>query len=184
MTTLIGYGGGGKGGGGGSSTPTEDPDSLRSRSFARIIDLISEGEIEGFADPDNRFRCIYLDGTPIENSDGSRNFKGVSVASRNGTQTQSYMPGFPAAESEQPVTVKVTQSTPVVRTISSSIYDAVRVTLSIPQLSSVNTKTGDTTGTNVQIAIDIQPNGGSWTQVKNDLLSGKTTTTYQRSYTI
>ncbi len=185
MTTLIGYGGGGKGGGGGgSSSPTEDPDSLRSRSFARVIDLIGEGEIEGFADPDNRLRCIYLDGTPIENSDGSRNFKGITVAQRYGTQNQSYMPGFPAAESEQSVSVKVTQSTPVVRTISSSIYDSVRVTLSIPQLSSVNTKTGDTTGTNVRIAIDIQPNGGSWTQVKNDLISGKTTTKYQRSYNI
>lgn len=186
MTNIIGFGGGGGkgGGGGGGSTPTEDPDSLRSRSLARIIDLIGEGEIEGFADPSNRFRCIYLDGTPIENSDGSRNFKGVTVASRNGTQNQSYVPGFPAAESEQAVGVKVTQSTPVVRTISSSIYDSVRVTISIPQLTKVNTKTGDTTGTSVRIAIDIQPSGGSWDQVKQDTISGKTTTKYLRSYNI
>jgi len=31
--------------------PTKDPDTLNSRQFATIQDLISEGEIEGFATP-------------------------------------------------------------------------------------------------------------------------------------
>ena len=42
----------GAGGGGGNESPPPPyraPDSLHSRSFATVQDLISEGEIEGFA---------------------------------------------------------------------------------------------------------------------------------------
>ena len=48
-----GKGGGGGGGGGGPSvnTPTEAKDSLDSTAYANILDLIGEGEIEGFATP-------------------------------------------------------------------------------------------------------------------------------------
>ena len=46
-----GGGGGSKGGGGGSRTPTTAKDSLNSKSFAKILDVISEGEIEGIHDP-------------------------------------------------------------------------------------------------------------------------------------
>src|ERR1051326_6860919 len=40
---------GGKGGGGAARTPQEDPNTLRSRAYATIIDMISEGPIEGFS---------------------------------------------------------------------------------------------------------------------------------------
>ena len=53
-TKLIKGAGGGGGGGGGGGTrqpppPYRAPDTLHSRSFATVQDLISEGEIEGFA---------------------------------------------------------------------------------------------------------------------------------------
>lgn len=48
---LRGSGGGGKGGsGGGAAGISEVPDGLQSKMFASIIDLVSEGPIEGFAD--------------------------------------------------------------------------------------------------------------------------------------
>ena len=50
MTYIIGSGGGGKGGGGGGRTPHEDKDNLDSKQFAKVLDLISEGEIEGLVD--------------------------------------------------------------------------------------------------------------------------------------
>ena len=51
MSKIIGSGGGGgKGGGGGGGTPTEAKDNLDSKSFARVLDLIGEGEIEGLDD--------------------------------------------------------------------------------------------------------------------------------------
>ena len=83
--------GGGKGGGGGSSSPpTEDADSLQSRQFANVIDLLSEGEIQGLDDGN---KSIFLDGTPVEDTRGRNNFSNFRVETRTGTPTQDYLPG-------------------------------------------------------------------------------------------
>lgn len=180
---IIGAKGGGKGaGGGGTRSPVEAADSLRSRQLARIIDLICEGEIEGLATGDEQ--SIYYDKTPLKNPDGTFNFSGVTTAFRPGTQSQGYIPGFPDVESEHPVNVQVTYASPVVRTITSSVYSQARVTVSIPQMTDVNTANGDTNGSSVDISIDLQSNGGSYNTVLTDTISGKTTTKYQRSYLV
>lgn len=70
---VTGSGGdGGKGGGGGGIK--EDPESLRSRSEASFVCVLSEGEIEGFEDGVDPLKRIYLDGVPVKNRDGSLNF--------------------------------------------------------------------------------------------------------------
>lgn len=160
MTKLIkGFGGGGKGGGKSGHTPTEDPDSLLSRQYARVLDLLSEGEIEGLIDG---LRSIYLDGTPVQNTDGTYNFSGVSFHSRNGTQSQDLISGFPLAESEQNVSIQVVAATPIVRTVTNANLNAVRVTVSVPQLTFQDRSTGDLRGTSVELAIDLQSNGGGY----------------------
>lgn len=180
--TIIGAGGGGKAGGKGR-VAVESPDDLRSRAFARIIDLISEGEIEGLVTGD--LKSVYLDGTRVENDDGTQNFTGVTAAFRNGTQGQSYIPGFEAVESEQSVGLQVTNASGgVVHSVSDTTLSACRVTIGIPQLTKQNTKNGDIGGSSVQIAIDVKPNGGSYTEVVLDTIQGKTTTRYQRSYRV
>lgn len=185
MTQIIGFGGGGKSGGsGGSRSPVEDPDSLRSRSFARIIDLLSEGEIEGLVTPADPLKSVYLDRTKVQNDDGSYNFTGVTLATRNGTQAQTFISGFPSVEAEVAVGVQVEQATPVVRSITSAAYDSARVTISIPQLSKINTNNGDTTGSQVRIKIEVQANGGSYVEQVDDTIKGKTTTKYQKSYLV
>ena len=83
-------GGGGKGGGGGSRTPTEADDTLQSIQFANVLDLISEGEIQGLDDGN---KSIFLDDTPVQNADGTNNFSGYTVVTRNGTQAQNHIPG-------------------------------------------------------------------------------------------
>lgn len=184
MSEMIirGAGGGGKRKGGGSThVPTEAPDSLRSRAYARVIDVISEGEIEGLV---NGLKSIYLDDTPIQADDGSMNFSGVTVAWRNGSPTQSYVPGFAAVENEIAVETEVKNVAPVVRAISNKNLSAVRVTVSVPQLSYQDPSTGNLSGTSVEIAIDINNNGGGWLEVKRDTISGKTMSRYQRSYRI
>ena len=109
MTDLIiGAGGGGKGGGGSARVAQEAPDSLRSKASARVMDLISEGEIEGLVDG---LKSVYLDDTPIENADGSFNFSGVALEARPGTQQQGYVPGFAAVENEVAVGVEVITDT-------------------------------------------------------------------------
>ena len=162
MTEIIkGHGGGGgKGGGGGSGrVAVEAPDSLKSTQYANIIDVISEGEIEGLVEG---LKSIYLDDTPLQNADGTFNFTGVTVSTRNGTQSQEYIPGFSAAEAEGPVGVQIKQASSVVRSITNSNNTAVRVTLSVPQLSQQDTTNGDINGTSVEVAIDVQTDGGGF----------------------
>ena len=132
-----GGGGGGKGGGGGSShTPTEADDSLQSKQFANALDLLSEGEIEGLDDGN---KSIFFDGTPLQAADGSYNFKDYSIATRNGTQDQSYIPGvFSNIESEKVVGVEVTKAAPVIRQITDSNVNRVRVTINFRVCRNLN----------------------------------------------
>ena len=176
-------GGGGKGGGNVARASIEAPDSLRSIEYARVLDLVSEGEISGLVLPGGQ--SININDTPLQNADGTYNFSGVTVASVNGTQAQAYLPGFPASENENAVSTEVKFAASVTRTISNVNVNAVRVTISVPQLTEQNTTTGDLNGASAVIAIDIQSNGGGFvTQTLPDggSISGKTTTRYQRSY--
>ena len=161
-------------------TPDGGSTTLRSRAYARIMDLVSEGEIEGLV---NGAKSIYLDGTPLQNADGSFNFKNVTYETRTGTNTQTYIPGFGGVESETTVNTEVQASASIVRTISDADVNAVRVTVSLPALYFQNSQ-GDLEGQSVQLAIDVQPSGGSYSQVLLDTISGKTTSKYQRSYRI
>ena len=181
MTELIiGAGGGGKGGGGASARVAQEaPDSLRSKAYARVVDLISEGEIEGLVDG---LQSVYLDDTPIQNADGTTNFSGVTLETRDGTQQQSYVPGFSSVENEVPVGVEIKASQPVVRSITDPDVDAVRIKVSVGQLTNQDTTNGDLNGSAVSFSIDRQVSGGGFVEVINDTISGKTTTKYQRSY--
>ena len=174
----AGGGGGGKGGGGGSS-PTEAVDSLQSKQFANALDLISEGEIEGLDDGN---KSIFFDGTPLQAADGTYNFTDYTIVTRTGTQGQSYIPGvFSNVESETSVGVEVTNATPVIRQITDSDVDRVRVTIQIPSLQQIEDD-GDIVGTSVSISIQVQYNGGGYSTVKTDTISGKSSGSYQRDY--
>jgi len=99
---IIGSGGGGKSGGGSARVAQEAADSLRSKAYARVVDLVCEGEIEGLV---QGLQSVFLDDTPIQNADGSYNFSGVTLESRPGTQQQGYIPGFASVENEVSVGV-------------------------------------------------------------------------------
>lgn len=185
MTRIIGAGGGGGGGGGkgdsggGSRTPTTAADSLDSRAYAKLIDLISEGEIQGLK---NGAKSIYLNNTPLQNDDDSYNFSNFTWYERKGTQAQSFIPGFDEVANEVAVNVTVTQSTPVTRSITTT-KDAVRVTISVPQLQSISNE-GDVNGTSFQLKISTQVSGGSFVDKITDTISGRTGDAYQRDYII
>ena len=176
-----GGGGGGKGGGGGSHTPTEADDTLQSVQFASVLDVISEGEIQGLEDGN---KSIFLEDTPIENADGSNNFQSFEVVTRTGTQTQTHISGdFGSTQSEQAVNAEVSNSTPVTRSITDTDVDRVRVTLTVPSLRIVEDD-GDITGHSVSIKIQIQYNGGGFNDVVSDTIAGKSSAKYQRDYMI
>lgn len=181
MITGSGGGGGGKGGGGKTSRqPREAKNSLFSTSYAKVLDLLGEGEIAGLVNGD---KSIYLNNTPLQNADGTYNFTGITVATRNGTQGQSYIPGFDEIISEVGVGVTVIQSVPITRTITTSSTNAVRLTITLPALQKFSSN-GDIKGTSVDLAIAVQYNGGGFTTVVSDQISGRTSQQYQRQYLV
>ncbi|CAO3954603.1 host specificity protein J [Achromobacter mucicolens] len=181
--TIVGRKGGKDGGG--ARSPVEAPDSLHSISYAKVLDLISEGPIVGpVAGLNSILRSIYLDGTPIENDDGSLNFQGVRVDFRNGTQSQDYIQGFPAAESTTGLGVELKYGVPWVQTITDRTLSAVRITLEVRGLVQVDTGNGDRDGTRVDYAIDLQTDGGPFQEVLVSAFDGKTTQTYARTHRI
>ncbi|MDH1477508.1 phage tail protein, partial [Comamonas thiooxydans] len=177
--SLRGYKG--KGGGGGARQPVEAADSLHSTSYARVLDLLSEGEIAGLV---NGLQSIYLNNTPLQNADGSFNFAGVTADFRAGFQTQDPIPGFPSAESPVAVGVELKAATPWVRSILNRNLSAVRVTLGVDGLSKANTENGDISGYTVNYAIDLQTDGGAWVEVLAAAFTGKTTQQYRRTHRI
>ena len=176
----AGGGGGGKGGGGSTHVPTEADDSLQSVQFASVLDLISEGEIDGI---EGGAKGIYLDGTPVQSSSGVDNFTGYTIVTRNGAEDQPYIPNTNGTESEEPVNVEITKVASVTRQITDSDVDRARITVQLPALQIIEDD-GDIIGHSVQIRCRVQYNGGGYTTVFEDTISGKTTNAYQRDYII
>jgi Putative phage tail protein/Domain of unknown function (DUF1983) len=173
----------GSGGGKGKSprVAQEDPNTLIAKQTARVIDLLSEGEIEGLVEG---WGSIFLDGTALESATGGRNFSGVIPDFRYGLADQAHYPGFPAAEQTVAVSVEVLNGTPVVRTISDAAIDAARISIQIPALYKQDKTNGDMHGFEVHFTIDVRPSGGLWANVIDKTIKGKTTSSYVEDFRI
>lgn len=184
MTEITGRKGG-KGGGGSSApprTPVEAPNTLRSRATARILDVISEGQIGGLV---NGAKSIYFNDTPLLNASGESNFKNVAWAQRFGLPIQSYVPGFPSVEAETTVGKDVTTTTPAIESTTAADIDAMRVTLSFDALYSQDKTTGDVNGYSASLRISHKLSSSSiWTNVLADTITGKTMTRWEKDYRI
>ncbi|WP_273906417.1 TipJ family phage tail tip protein [Enterobacter bugandensis] len=168
-----------KGGSSSSRTPTEQPDDLQSVAKAKILVALGEGEFAGQLTGKN----IYLDGTALENFDGSQNFSGVTWEFRAGTQAQNYIQGIPGTENEISVGTEVSSATAWTRTFTNTQLSAVRLRLKWPSLFKQEDD-GDLVGYSVNYAIDLQTDGGTWQTVLNTSVTGKTTSGYERSHRI
>jgi len=168
-----------KGGGSKSRTPTEQPDDLQSVAKAKILIALGEGEFSGQLTGKN----IYLDGTALENADGSPNFSGVVWEFRPGNQAQSYIQGIPGTENEITVGTEVSSATAWTRTFTNAQLSAVRLRLKWPSLFKQEND-GDLVGYSINYAIDLQTDGGTWQTVLNTSVTGKTTSGYERSHRI
>ena len=184
--------------------PTRAPDTLHSRQFATFLDLISEGEIEGFASASKEGRTqgttayntaalkdVFLNDTPVlkatadstNTSTTDFNFQDVTFNPRFGTSGQTKVEGIESSSSVTGVGVTVTQSTPVTRQITNSNVDAVNVTVTFNQLQRA-TEQGDLLGSSVQLKISIQYNSGGFTDVITDTITGRSADAYQRDYRV
>ena len=190
MTTIIGSGGGGgKGGGGSNRTPRTDRDSLDSREFANVTEVIAEGPIEGLA---NGLQSVFFNDTALQNADGTYNFQDVDLHHREGTADQTLIPldSSTSILSASVINVPVKKNFPVVQTISDSSVDAARIIITIPSLQSINNKNGDTLGTSVQLKIFVRytnittNNQTLFEEVIDDTIKGRTADAYNRQYEI
>ena len=196
-------------------SPTRAPDTLNSRQFATILDLISEGEIEGFATPSKAeitnktsteyknaaLKDIFLNDTPILNANVSNtnpatsdfNFQNVGFNFKEGTGNQQHIPGIESSQSTTAVgssptnplgTVASGEANAVTRQITNTNVDAVKVTITFPQLQKA-TDQGDLLGSSVQLKIQIQYNGGGFNDAfPPDTITGRTADAYQKEYRV
>ncbi len=140
----------GKGGGGGH-TPVEAKETSRSKQLVKIVEVISEGEVEGLADG---MKSVYFDNTPVQNKDGSYNFNNVQLEGRVGSQVQDVIAGFNTSEKEVSVGTQVRKNLPITRTVADSKVSRLRLTIGVQSLFSQN-ENGDTNGTTVNLVITI-----------------------------
>nr|BAR31001.1 phage-related protein tail component-like protein [uncultured Mediterranean phage uvMED] len=187
--------------------PFRAPDTLHSRQFATVQDLISEGEIEGFSSPSKAgitdktstaynnaaLKDVFLNDTPVLNADASNtspasgdfNFQDVTFKTRFGTANQTKLTGIPT-ETRRPVAVStadVTTSAPVIKQLTDSAVDAVIVTLTWAQIQRSDDE-GNIHGSTVQYKIFIQYSGGSYIEKVNTSVVGRTADSYSRDHRI
>lgn len=242
------FGAGGNNNAGNGDRPKIKKDGLDSSQYAKIIDLISEGEIAGLKNGD---KSIYFDNTPLagvglntsyvqtatsivvsapnhkrqvedpvyleflsgdalngryiitektdntftvqssvsQSTDGlvlwsSYNFQDVESYTTNGTADQPIIPFDNAIEDERSVNITVSESSPVVRTITDVNVDAVRVTITFPALQRVQDGDGDVVGDKVNLEIYVQYAGGGFNRVLEDEIKGRSGDQYQKDYEI
>lgn len=146
--------------GGGASTPYEAPNTLNSAQSLRIIDAICEGEIRGFANGNDKpWKSVYFDDTPVQNPDGSFNFKGVVGFFQRGTPDQTYIPGFDASERAVPVSVEVKNRAQVVRAVSDELVSRLRITVGVERNYRVEDN-GDTNPAQTTLIVELLGKGG------------------------
>jgi predicted phage tail protein len=201
--SIFGAGGGGKSGAAGRKAK-EAKDNLDSTSYAKIIELLSEGEIEGFATPSrlgltqgtteytnaslkdvffNKTRLLREGASNTAPQEADFNFSNVTLVPRFGTQAQEYVPGFDAVEEEVAVGSDVLEGLPITRTITDTNVDAARITINVPLLQTVKDN-GDILGAEINLQIAVQYNSGGFTTVIDDTIKGRTSDLYQRDYIV
>ena len=146
--------------GGGQRTPYEAPNSLSSAQSLRIIDAVSEGVVSGFANGDDApFKSVYFDDTPVQNSDGSYNFNGVTGYFQRGEQDQPYVPGFDASERTVAVSAAVKQNQPIVRAVTDELVSRLRITVAVERNAQVEDN-GDTVPADTLMRVELINSNG------------------------
>ncbi|PLR62866.1 host specificity protein [Pseudomonas sp. QC2] len=167
---------GAKGGSEKPKTPTEAPDSLRSVAIAKMLIAVGEGEFDGAPTA----KDIFLDNTPLQDPQGNMNFPNVKWEWRSGAVDQSYIQGIPSVENETTISTELRSGTPWVRAITNTQLSAVRVRFAWPALQSVDSG-GNINGYAIGYKVELATDGGTYQEVLNEAVSGKTTSLYERT---
>lgn len=193
--------------------PDLPSDALSSKQFNTIVEIVSEGEIEGFATASKRgiasdnaayktaaLTDVFLNKTPVLNvstaltdaqflakvqapTDADFNFKNVGFDFRLGTSSQTFIQGIKNTETEVSIGTNVTTSNPATHTITSNTINACRVTLRFGGMQKFEDD-GDITGVEVQLRIKTIENNGTTKTAITDTVKGRSTNAYFRDYIV
>ncbi len=186
------------------NNPDLPKDALSSKQFSTIVEILSEGQIEGSATASkagltdktstaylNSFlKDVFLNGTQVlqqaavaaSPADSQFNFKDIEFDFRDGTASQTKIQGVKniertSAGSSQPVTT----TNPRELTISDSSIETVRVTVQFTQLQTFEDN-GNISGAEVQLRIKSVQNDGTITTHITDTVKGRASNAYNRDY--
>ena len=153
----------GSGGGGGRQhTPVEADNTHQSKTTAKIVDVLCEGEISGPANDDNWYKSSYFNETQVMNDDGDLNFQGVTMSGRLGEESPTdSLVEFDSVDNLVILSTELLlSSSPYTITITDSDVDSVYLTMEFPALLS-QADNGDINETNVQFHVDVVGDNGS-----------------------
>lgn len=168
--------GGSKGGQKKPRQPTEMEDNLISINKIKVLLAVSDGEL----DEEFSLKNLYLGEVPVQASNGTMNYEGVTAEFRPGTQTQDYIKGFTEGSNEINVNREFTTQTPFIVSVTNTNLSAVRFKIYLPR-GVKTTNEGDRLGITVQYAIDMAVDGGSYKEALRRTINGKTTSGYDQS---
>jgi predicted phage tail protein len=158
--------------------PKEVADSGHSSSYATMLGIVSEGEIEGLV---NGATSIYFNETPAQNSDGSQNFQSFSYDYRLGTQGQDKLPGFSdEIASETNVGAEVKNLFPLTRGIVNANLDLIRIRIGI--VLQEYPSDGGVLGLSVQFRIYIKEGSGAFVLRLDQTIKGRYSTLTEFEY--
>lgn len=169
-------------------TPVDEPDTIQSKAFLSLLDLLGEGQIGGLVDG---AKSIFLAGTALTNGDGSANYTGFEWEFRDGRQDQAVIDGFPSIETPFNVGTQIKYNSPQTITVNDIDADQVRVIVSIPSLFYQDPNTGDSRATTVQYQFSLSVNDGAFIPINAGgtdspiiTINDKSKSKYQRQHLI
>lgn len=181
-------------GGGGPRKPRIEDETMRSGATARVVELLCEGPIEGFATPAQPERSIFLEGTPVMNPDGTKNFAGFEYTFHNGTPDQPPLEGFDMTEFYTPVGAQLIcrspsapvgsqTPTPVVRQIDNVEVSHIVVIIDIAEMYH-SYENGDVKANAWALSIETRTDTTGWGEVFRIDRNDKITSQVQKSFRI
>ena len=186
------------------TNPELPSDTLSSKQFNTLVEVVGEGEIEGSATAskagltqgttayNNAFKKdIFLNGTQLlltaasntAPDEGQFNFKDVGFEPRFGTSNQTFIGGIANIETETSVGVAVTFGNAITRAVSNTSVNAIRVTVSFNNIQKVQDN-GEIAGASAGVKVEIIQNNGTTTTPIDDTVTGRSTSAYFRDYLI
>lgn len=160
----------GSGGKGGGSPDIADVSGFSSER-AEVVLGLCEGQVK--ANPSNLARKIFLNNTPIENDDGSKNFEDLDIAFLPGTNSQGTLPGNSGEEISTPtnVGVEVLEATPVTRSINNPEINSIRLRLAIRLQKQEDD--GDISGESLTLKIYVKEGAGAFVLRVSQQIQGR-----------